>query len=72
MGHNTYKPCPNCGYCPTCGRSRNYPINWPYIHPYNPWRIVPNYPHSPYYSGGIGTTSTNQNQISATSTTYIT
>jgi len=32
--------CPNCGYCPNCGRS-GYPYNRPYIQPWYPYRPVP-------------------------------
>lgn len=28
------RPCPHCGYCPTCGRPQNVPYYPPY--PYNP------------------------------------
>ena len=27
--------CPNCGYCPACGRARTYPYTYP-VYP-NPW-----------------------------------
>lgn len=34
-------PCPNCGYCPACGRGYNftpYPNQWPYpYYPYPYW-----------------------------------
>ncbi len=29
------RPCPHCGYCPTCGRPQNVPFYPTY--PYNPW-----------------------------------
>jgi len=32
------RPCPHCGYCPTCGRPQNVPY-YPPI-PYNPWYSV--------------------------------
>jgi hypothetical protein len=32
------KPCPNCGYCPTCGRSDTLPF-YP-----RPWVMPPAYP----------------------------
>jgi len=36
--------CPNCGYCPHCGRSNTTP--------YNPWPYNP-YPYTgPYYTVG--------------------
>jgi hypothetical protein len=49
------KPCPNCGYCPTCGR----PAGWPYYQqPYNPWN--PWYPYptpGPVWIGYVPTTT---------------
>jgi len=34
--HSSDRVCPSCGYCPTCGRSRN--SQWPYYsNPYNPY-----------------------------------
>ena len=37
--------CPNCGYCPHCGRSNLSPMHpWP-IYPW--WGIIPPYPN-PY------------------------
>jgi hypothetical protein len=30
------RPCPHCGYCPTCGRPQNVPI-YPPVPYYNPW-----------------------------------
>lgn len=28
---NTQKPCPSCGYCPSCGRQEyNRYVYWPY------------------------------------------
>lgn len=42
--------CPNCGYCPHCGRSNPvYPKPW---YPYNP------YPYNPPYWYGRGGTTT--------------
>jgi hypothetical protein len=41
QAYTKYKPpvqagCPNCGYCPHCGRSYNY---WPWPHqPSYPWQ----------------------------------
>jgi hypothetical protein len=37
------RPCPHCGYCPTCGRPQNVPIYPPY--PYmpfygSPWTVT--------------------------------
>ena len=40
-------PCPNCGYCPTCGR-RN-------VAPYQPWGTWP-WPARPMPLGPIWTT----------------
>jgi len=39
--HN--KSCPNCGYCPHCGRSNNpYPYTYPYYPSYpNEWWQTP-------------------------------
>jgi hypothetical protein len=34
------KPCPHCGYCPTCGRAS--------VAPYWPWGC---YPYTPIYPG---------------------
>lgn len=35
--------CVNCGYCPQCGRSDNYP--WGHYYPYSyPYRYVPMWP----------------------------
>ncbi len=53
--HEAAKPCPNCGYCPHCGRAN--PVwpqrTYPYI-PYvpHPYPITP-YP-SPWYPWRIG------------------
>lgn len=33
LGQQTSNNCPNCGYCPTCGR-RNYYNNPPFYPPY--------------------------------------
>lgn len=46
------KPCPNCGYCPTCGRARQqwispYPVPVPVPYPVYP----PVYPR--WYAGGV-------------------
>lgn len=32
-------PCPNCGYCPICGRPKPNPIT-----PYYPWHPYPTSP----------------------------
>jgi hypothetical protein len=37
---HTESACPNCGYCPHCGRS-NAPVM--------PWRPAPYYPAYPYW-----------------------
>ena len=29
-------PCPNCGYCPTCGRSNHVNPFLPWDHPFRP------------------------------------
>lgn len=50
----TDKPCPSCGYCPTCGRKPNN--TWTYTYPYS--RPIP------MWSGGITVQTT-----SGTSTT---
>ena len=47
-------PCPNCGYCPTCGRNTRW------TGPYYPWPTSPIY-RSPYYW-----TSTASSTISTT------
>lgn len=39
--------CPNCGYCPHCGR-RNAAPNWPYAQPYYPQPI---WIGTPYMTG---------------------
>ncbi len=46
--------CPNCGYCPHCGRSNGY---WtvPSV-PYIPW--YPTYPYPLYSTPWLGTTWT--------------
>ena len=46
--------CPNCGYCPCCGR-RNLTVDpyVPYYPPYTPIWIVPHYTPS-MFSGYIG------------------
>lgn len=35
-------PCPNCGFCPCCGRPVNpwsaNPWYWPHYYPYSWWR----------------------------------
>ncbi len=41
----TPKPCPNCGYCPCCGRGAGWPY---YQQPYNPWN-----PWAPPYPGPV-------------------
>jgi len=35
-------PCPNCGYCPHCGRSNQQPIiYYQYPPPFGYWQIQP-------------------------------
>lgn len=29
--------CPNCGYCPTCGKPSQYQPDWTYRPYYSPW-----------------------------------
>ena len=41
--------CPNCGYCPTCGRHRDAS---PFIPSYPIW-IAPQY-WRPWYTDGVG------------------
>lgn len=31
------RPCPNCGYCPTCGRPQNIPYYPTYPYQPGPW-----------------------------------
>ena len=44
------RPCPHCGYCPTCGRPQNVPYCPPF--PYNPWYS------GTWCSGGTGGVNT--------------
>ena len=47
---NDAKPCPSCGYCPTCGRRGYYPMPywvnpyWPGSRPLWPWWQVNPWP----------------------------
>lgn len=50
---NEDKKCPNCGYCPTCGRSNNNIYIRPY--PYYPW-AQPYVTWGTYTSGNTSTT----------------
>lgn len=66
--------CPNCGYCPTCGRANaRYP--WTYPVPYSPWWTITypgtggqtvTYPMTTWTSGTSGG-STSSYPISTTS-----
>lgn len=55
------KPCPHCGYCPTCGRSNAAPyLPNPYTwQPYNPFPATvtittPSKPMTVWYAGNQG------------------
>ena len=68
------KPCPHCGYCPTCGRSnaapyRPYPWTWV---PHNPYPTTvtigtPSAPATVWY-GGAASTAANPGGFTITST----
>ena len=45
--HSLNSPCPNCGYCPHCGRGGYRP----YISPYIPY--TPSYPYIYPYVGDL-------------------
>jgi len=48
------KPCPNCGYCPCCGRGVPH-----YFQPYNPWNPWTPSPYpGPVWIGYTPTTTT--------------
>ena len=48
------KPCPNCGHCPTCGRSNAPKGYWPYPYPYTTPYIQPltGYPITVWHQTG--------------------
>ena len=46
------KPCPNCGYCPTCGRPNQYQL----------WPVWP-YPQTPIWQWPTWISATQSNTI---------
>ena len=59
-GDKHEKPCPNCGHCPTCGKS-NWPKQW------YPWQYPQ--PTYPQYPGYWGYTTSNPFYVKQTSNT---
>lgn len=57
------KPCPNCGHCPTCGKSNHLPAYygpyWYYQPPYwtNPFQWTTINGSSQYGTGSVSITS---------------
>lgn len=73
--HENTKPCPNCGHCPTCGRSNAapvYPHGWwwllPPINIPTPW-FQPNWQYIPGHIT-YTTTTVGQNGAGLPSFTY--
>lgn len=62
MNDHNSKTCPNCGYCPHCGRSaqpyRTLPV-YPWPGYYGGWWQIPSYPVT-YPGGSTWTTAGNQ------------
>ena len=50
----TKETCPNCGYCPHCGRSAQPYYPQPY-YPVTPWWQAPYYPQPTWVCGSSGT-----------------
>jgi hypothetical protein len=48
--HSHEGPCPNCGYCPTCGRRNAVPFTYPWVNPW-PFGVRPPYWQSPVTYG---------------------
>lgn len=67
--HAVDSPCPNCGYCPTCGRSRPVTVRpWPYIYPQYPWGTYPGPTYQPYQVWGAGNSTTSPINYTSTNT----
>jgi len=63
MGKKNHDTCPNCGYCPTCGRANRPAPYWPQPYPYyRPW----------WYDGWVGGTYNTSDTIAGNDNTAAT